>query len=122
MDKMTNLYHRLKWDYIENKNCNVKYKTELSCKKIRIFGFHLVLALPSKFWATFRLPTNLDDWNTASLKLLHVTIHDFNWFLDEMHCFVNANIFKGNMEVFLCKAFLQIRNMKCRMNVAKLRR
>ncbi|KAI3786527.1 hypothetical protein L1987_40274 [Smallanthus sonchifolius] len=88
-------------------------------KKMGVLELHLVLSFPSKFRTTLRFSTDFDNRNTTSLELFDFTIHDFYRSLNEVHRFINVHVVKRYVKIFVSKAFLQIRHMKCRIHIAK---
>ncbi|MFS7988099.1 hypothetical protein Hanom_Chr11g01030581 [Helianthus anomalus] len=65
---------------------------------MRIFRHHLVLTFPSKFWATFGLPTNFDQMNLFVLQLFESTVHYLHRFFDKVHRFIDSDLVERNVK------------------------
>ena len=59
---------------------------------MRIFQFHLILALRSEFKSSLAIPANLHDRDTALLCLLDLTVHDLYRFFHEVEALVDFDL------------------------------
>ncbi|GJT74838.1 putative reverse transcriptase domain-containing protein [Tanacetum coccineum] len=77
---------------IENQAPPVVTMVEISKLSLRdTFSCHLVFTLPRKLRTSPRVPTYLDNRNTALLQMLDFAFHDLDRFLNEVEFFVDLD-------------------------------
>ena len=59
---------------------------------MRIFQFHLILALPCELRSSLGAPTNLHYCDAALLRLLDFSVHDLYWFFHEVESLVDIDL------------------------------
>ena len=82
--------------------------TELLGKKMGIFEFHLILALPSVFWSPLGVPPNLHNWDAALFRPFYFTIQDLRRFFHEVEALIDLDLVEGNHESLVRQTFLQV--------------
>ncbi|GJX42185.1 hypothetical protein Tco_0735318 [Tanacetum coccineum] len=69
-----------------------------------------------------RVPTYLDNQNTALFQTLDLSVHDLNRFFNVVEFVVDLDFIQRYSKSFVRHAFLQIRDVKHTMNSAQLLR
>lgn len=75
---------------------------------MRIFEFHLILALPSEFRSRLGVPPNLHNWDAALFRSFYFSIHNLRMLFHEVEALVDLDLVKRDHESLIGQAFLQV--------------
>ncbi|GKB44815.1 hypothetical protein Tco_0889757 [Tanacetum coccineum] len=90
-------------------------------EQMRVLLLHLVFAFPGILGTSFRIPTDLHDWNATLLQTLNFAVHNLNWFFNEMELFINVDFVQWNRERLSDKHFSKVsRRERDTMNTAQV--
>ncbi|GJV23811.1 hypothetical protein Tco_1376506 [Tanacetum coccineum] len=84
---------------------------------MRIFASEEVFSFPCELRTSPRVPTNLNDGNTALLELLYFTIHNFNRFFYKVQFVIEFNFFERIIRFSSAKQFLRAENEMLRIRL-----
>ncbi|GKB03734.1 hypothetical protein Tco_0831877, partial [Tanacetum coccineum] len=88
----------------------------LAQEKMRIFALEIIFTFPCELRASPRVPTNLNNGNTALLELLYFSVHDFYQFFYKVQFVIELNFFKQDNQILIRQTLLEIRNMESVVN------
>ncbi|GKD57194.1 hypothetical protein Tco_1290581 [Tanacetum coccineum] len=85
-----------------------------------VLFLHLVFTLPRKLRTSPRVPTYLDNRNTALLQTLDLKVHDLDRYFNEVDFVIHLDFIQWYSKSFVRHEFLQIREVKRAMNSTQL--
>ena len=86
---------------------------------MRIFQFHLILALPSEFRSSLGIPANLHYRDTTLLRSLDLSVHDIYRFFHEVETLVDLDPVEWDYKSLFVRTLFQVRDLEGRMYVTE---
>ena len=86
---------------------------------MRIFKFHLILALPSELRSSLGVPANLHNWDVALFRSFDLSVHNLHRFFHEVEALVDLDIVEWDYKSLVRQSLFQVRDVEGRMYVVK---
>ncbi|GJW92334.1 hypothetical protein Tco_0169887 [Tanacetum coccineum] len=84
--------HPLPWNLLEAHGDSFVYRSGVG-EEVWILAAKLVFTFPRKLRTSYRVPSNLYDWNEALLQPLDLSVHNLYRLFNEMKIAINLDFF-----------------------------